>query len=280
MFFLKDYFDKTVKTPEDIENESTSVLAWIPKFERKIDKSQKNAEILVGGSAEAAAGESYRSLRTRIQFSKITDGAKSILITSSAPQEGKTTVATNLAASFAQANKKTIILDCDLRIPRVNEVFGGLKSPGFTNYLFKQATFEDILRKTDFENLYYIAAGTIPTNPSEILGSDQMKDFVNMLKSKFDVVIIDSPPVMTITDAEILSHIVDMSILVVFADKTEIDWLVEATTQLTSHGQKSFIGTVLNNFDYNSGYRSYNKYNHSKYYSRVDETKQKEWVSS
>jgi len=73
---------------------------------------------------------------------------------------------------------------------------------------------------------------------------------------------------------------VDMSILVVFADKTEIDWLIEATNQLTSHGQKSFIGTVLNNFDYNSGYRSYNKYNHSKYYSRVDETKQKEWVQS
>ncbi len=278
--FLKDYFDKTVKTPEDIEKESTNVLAWIPKFERKIDKTQKNAEILVGGSTEAAAGESYRSLRTRIQFSKITEGAKSILITSSAPQEGKTTVAANLATSFAQSSKKTIILDCDLRIPRVNEVFGGLKSPGFTNYLFKQASFDDILRKTDFENLFYIAAGTIPTNPSEILGSDQMKDFIEFLKTKFDIVVIDSPPVMTITDAEILSHIVDMSILVVFAEKTEVDWLIEATNQLTSHGQKSFIGTVLNNFDYNSGYRSYNKYNHSKYYSRVDETKQKEWVSS
>jgi Mrp family chromosome partitioning ATPase len=107
-----------------------------------------------------------------------------------------------------------------------------------------------------------------------------MKEFIDKLKGEFDVVIIDSPPVMTITDAEVLSHIVDMSILVVFAEKTEIDWLIEATNQLTSHGQKSFIGTVLNNFDYNSGYRSYNKYNHSKYYSRVDETKQKEWVQS
>ena len=278
--FLRDYFDKTVKTPEDIEKESANVLAWIPKFEHKVDKSKKYSEIFVGGNAEAAAGESYRTLRTRIQFSKIAEGGKSILITSSAPQEGKTTVASNLAASFAQANKKTILLDCDLRIPRVNEVFGGLKSPGFTNYLFKQVPFEDIIRKTDFENLNYIAAGTIPTNPSEILGSDQMKDFIEKLKGEFDVVIIDSPPVMTITDAEVLSHIVDMSILVVFAEKTEVDWLIEATNQLTSHGQKSFIGTVLNNFDYNSGYRSYNKYNHSKYYSRVDETKQKEWVQS
>ncbi len=278
--FLKDYFDKTVKTPEDIEKESASVLAWIPKFEQKIDKSKKNAEIFVGGNAEAAAGESYRTLRTRIQFSKIADGGKSILITSSAPQEGKTTVASNLAASFAQANKKTILLDCDLRIPRVNEVFGGLKSPGFTNYLFKQASFVDIVRKTDFENLFYIAAGTIPTNPSEILGSDQMREFIDKLKENYDIVIIDSPPVMTITDAEVLSHVVDMSILVVFADKTEVDWLIESTNQLTAHGQKSFIGTVLNNFDYNSGYRSYNKYNHSKYYSRVDESKQKEWIQS
>lgn len=278
--FLRDFFDKTVKTPEDIEKESANVLAWIPKFDQKIDKSKKNAEIFVGGKSEAAAGESYRTLRTRIQYSKIADGGKSILITSSAPQEGKTTVASNLAASFAQSNKKTILLDCDLRIPRVNEVFGGQKSPGFTNYLFKQVPFEDIVRKTDFENLFYIAAGTIPTNPSEILGSDQMKDFIEKLKGEYDVVIIDSPPVMTITDAEVLSHIVDMSILVVFAEKTEVDWLIEATNQLTSHGQKSFIGTVLNNFDYNSGYRSYNKYNHSKYYSRVDETKQKEWVQS
>lgn len=278
--FLKDYFDKTVKTPEDIEKESANVLAWIPKFDNKIDKSKKNAEIFVGGSAEAAAGESYRTLRTRIQFSKIAEGGKSILITSSAPQEGKTTVASNLAASFAQANKKTILLDCDLRIPRVNEVFGGLKSPGFTNYLFKQASFDDIVRKTDFENLFYIAAGTIPTNPSEILGSEQMNQFIDKLKENYDIVIIDSPPVMTITDAEVLSHVVDMSILVVFADKTEVDWLIESTNQLTAHGQKSFIGTVLNNFDYNSGYRSYNKYNHSKYYSRVDETKQKEWVKS
>ncbi|MCB9207968.1 MAG: polysaccharide biosynthesis tyrosine autokinase [Ignavibacteriales bacterium] len=278
--FLRDYFDKTVKTPEDIEKHSANVLAWIPKFEQKIDKSKKNAEIFVGGASEAAAGESYRTLRTRIQFSKIKDGGKSILVTSSAPQEGKTTVSANLAASFAQSNKKTILLDCDLRIPRVNEVFGGMKSPGFTNYLFKQASFDDILRKTDFENLFYIAAGTIPTNPSEILGSEQMKEFVEKLKENFDIVILDSPPVMTITDAEVLSHIVDMSILVVFAEKTEVDWLIEATNQLTKHGQKSFIGTVLNNFDYNSGYRSYNKYNHSKYYSRVDESKQKEWVKS
>ncbi len=278
--FLRDYFDKTVKTPEDIERESTNVLAWIPKFEQKIDKSKKNSEIFVGGSAEAAAGESYRTLRTRIQFSKIADGGKSILITSSAPQEGKTTVACNLAASFAQANKKTILLDCDLRIPRVNEVFKGQKSPGFTNFLFKQASFDEIVRRTDFENLNYIAAGTIPTNPSEILGSEQMKDFIEELKNVYDVVVIDSPPVMTITDAEVLSHIVDMSLLVVFADKTEIDWLVEATNQLTGHGQKSFIGAVLNNFDYNSGYRSYNKYNHSKYYSRVDQSKQKEWTKS
>jgi len=276
--FFKDYFDKSVKTPDDIENLGLNVIAWIPKFKKNYKRDEIKNEIFVQGFNEVAAGEAYRSLRTRIQFSKLTDGAKTILVTSSAPQEGKTTVAANLAASFAQSGKKTLILDCDLRIPRIHAVFNGINSPGFTNYLFKQASFSEVIRKTPIENLYYIAAGTIPTNPSEILSSAQMKDFLQKLKQEYDVVILDSPPVMTITDAEILSHLVDISILVVFATTTQVDWLIESVDLMTKNGQKSFVGVVLNNFDYNTtGYRSYNKYNHTKYYHRAEETKQKEW---
>ncbi len=279
--YIKNYFDRTVKTPDDIENTGQNVLAWIPRYEKKIKpEKDKPSELIVVTGEESIAGEAYRALRTRIQFSKITDGNNSILITSSAPQEGKTTVATNLAASFAQVNKKVVVLDCDLRIPRVHQVFNGLSSPGFTNYLFKQASFEDILRKTELDTLFYIAAGTIPTNPSEILSSPQMKNFLSKLKQEFDLVILDAPPVMTITDAEILSHFVDMSILVTFANSTHVDWMLESVDILTRNGQKSFIGIVLNNFDYKSSYRSYNRYNHSKYYSRMDKQKQKEWIES
>ncbi len=276
--YVKNYFDRTIKTPDDIEGSNLNVLAWIPSFETKLEKRKTKSELIVATGEESIAGESYRSLRTRIQFSKLTEGSNSIMITSSAPQEGKTTVASNLAASFAQSGKKVIILDCDLRIPRVHAVFNGLNSPGFTNYLFKQAAFQEILRKTEVENLFYIAAGTIPTNPSEILASPQMQDFLKKLKSEFDIVILDAPPIMTITDAEVLSHFVDMSILVVFAKSTHVDWMQESAELLTKGGQKSFIGVVLNNFDYKSGYRSYNKYNHSKYYTRMGKTKQNEWA--
>lgn len=277
--FFKDYFDKTVKTPDDIENAGLNVIAWIPKFSKnyKRDNEPKN-ELFVQGFNEVAAGEAYRSLRTRIQFSKISEDAKTILVTSSAPQEGKTTVASNLAASFAQSGKKTLILDCDLRIPRIHSIFNGLNSPGFTNYLFKQASFNEIVRKTSIENLFYIAAGTIPTNPSEILASSHMKEFLQKLKHEYDIIVLDSPPIMTITDAEILTHLVDISILVVFATSTQLDWMLEAVGLMTKNGQKSFVGVVLNNFDYTAtGYRSYNKYNHTKYYHRTEESKQKEW---
>jgi capsular exopolysaccharide synthesis family protein len=275
---VKNFLDKTVKTPEDIEHSNLHVLASIPKFERKVGTSPSDSEIFMSSANELAASEAYRALRTRIQFSKLTDGSKSILITSSAPQEGKTTVAVNLAAGFAQTNKKVIILDCDLRIPRIHSVFKGKSSPGFTNFLFGQASFEDIIRKApDVENLFYIAAGTIPSNPSEILGSKQLEDFLKKLKAEYDLVIVDSPPVMTITDAEILSHIVDITLLVVFANKTEVDWMTESAQLLQGESKNSFVGVILNNFDYNSGYRSYHKYNTSKYYKRVDESKQKEW---
>lgn len=277
--YVKNLFNKSVKTPEDIENTGLYVLASIPKFERKVGVDPNDSEIFMSADNELAASEAYRALRTRIQFSKLKSGTKSILITSSAPQEGKTTVAVNLAAGFAQTNKKVIILDCDLRIPRIHSVFKGKSSPGFTNFLFGQATMDEIVRKsTTIDNLYYIAAGTIPSNPSEILGSEQMKEFLEKLKEEFDLVVVDSPPVMTITDAEILSHVVDISILVVFANKTEVDWMTESANLLNSGEQSSFVGVILNNFDYNTGYRSYHKYNTSKYYKRVDANKQKEWV--
>jgi len=277
--YIKNLFNKSVQTPEDIEVSGLYVLASIPKFERKVGVDPNDSEIFMSADNELAASEAYRALRTRIQFSKLTGNSKSILITSSAPQEGKTTVAVNLAAGFAQTNKKVIILDCDLRIPRIHSVFKGKSSPGFTNFLFGQATMDEIIRKSStIDNLHYIAAGTIPSNPSEILGSDQMKEFLEKLKQEFDLVIVDSPPVMTITDAEILSHIVDISILVVFANKTELDWMMESASLLSNGEHNSFVGVILNNFDYNTGYRSYHKYNTSKYYKRVDDTKQKEWV--
>ena len=263
--FVRNYLDNTVKTPEDITNKNINILAWIPQIEG-MEGGNKDFEFIVAKKPDASASEAYRALRTRIKFSRLDkDMLKTILITSPISQEGKTTTSINLAGSFAHANYKTIIIDADLRKPRIHSVFNQKRYPGFTDYFFGQATFQEILRKSEVNNLFYITAGTIPPNPSEILSSTQMESFLEKLKNDFDYIIIDSPPVIAVTDSEIISSLVDGTLLVVSANNTEME-LMEKAVQLLSHEHSSFIGVLLNNFTYRSGYGSYYKYYY--YYSR------------
>jgi tyrosine-protein kinase Etk/Wzc len=171
----------------------------------------------------------------------------------------------NLAGSFAQAGKRTILIDCDLRKPRISKIFNEPKSPGFTDYIYESASYEEIIRRTELRDFYYIASGTIPPNPSEILGSPQFLEFLDKLKSEFDMIIIDSPPVLAVTDAEILSRIADASILVSCSGVTEVETL-KKSAELLQHDHGSFIGVLLNNFIYRYGYGNY--YKNYYYYSR------------
>ncbi|AFN75929.1 capsular exopolysaccharide family [Melioribacter roseus P3M-2] len=261
--FLRHNFDNTIKTPEDIQNRNINILAWIPHIEGI--ETNPELEFIVSKKPDASASEAYRALRTRIKFSKIDkDSLRTILVTSPRSQEGKTTTAVNLAGSLAYANNKTIIIDADLRKPRLHNVFGHKRYPGFTDYFFGQVGYEEIIRTTDVNNLSYISAGTIPPNPSEILGSDQMINFIKKLKGEYDYVVIDSPPLIAVTDSEILAQLVDATILVVSANFTETD-LLEKSVEILRRDNSTFIGTVLNNFNYRSGYSSYYKYYY--YYS-------------
>ncbi len=263
--FVKDHFDNTIKTPEDIQKKNINILAWIPQIEG-IDTGNKDFEFIVAKKPDASASEAYRALRTRIKFSKLDkETLKVILVTSPTSQEGKTTTSVNLAGSFAQANFKTIILDADLRKPRIHSVFNHKRFPGFTDYFFGQTSFEDIVRSTEVNNLFYVSAGTIPPNPSEILGSTQMESFIQKLKNTFDYVIIDSPPLIAVTDSEILAQVVDGTILVVSANYTEMD-LLEKSIEVLKRDNSTFLGVLLNNFSFRSGYSSYYKYYY--YYSR------------
>lgn len=267
--FMKNYFDNTVKTPEDIQRKNVNVLAWIPLIEG-IDLKGNEFEFIVAKRPDSIPSEAFRALRTRIQFSRVEkDSIKTILITSSTPKEGKTTISVNLAGSFANAGKKTLILDCDLRKPRMHNVFKVKRYPGITDYFFGQESYENILRKSDVDNLYYITAGTIPPNPSELLSSHHMTDFLEKVKEEFDIIIIDSPPVIAVTDSEILSRLVDVSLLVVSANQTEKELMIKST-ELLSHDHGSFVGVILNNFSYKAGYGSYYKYYY--YYSRPTAT--------
>jgi tyrosine-protein kinase Etk/Wzc len=263
---VRNFLDNTIKTPEELQKRGVNVLAWIPQIEGV--EGNKDFEFIVSKKPDASASEAYRALRTRIKFSKLDkDGAglKTILITSATSQEGKTTTSINIAGSLAQANFKTLLLDADLRKPRIHNVFNQKRFPGFTDYFFGQASYEDIIRKSDIANLEFITAGTIPPNPSEILGSLQMETFLQKLKGEYDYIIVDSPPVVAVTDSEIISSLVDGTILVVSANNTEME-LMEKAISLLNHERSSFIGVILNNFNYRSGYGSYYKYYY--YYSR------------
>ncbi len=257
--FVKNYFDNKIKTPEDIKNLGIEVVGWIPKMD------VSDSEFIFAEQPNSIPSESFRSLRTRVQFTiKNNKKIKKILITSSKAQEGKTTISSNLAGSFALGNKKTVVVDCDLRKPRVHKIFNEKRIPGFTDYFFGETSFENIIRKSkDIDNLFHITAGTIPPNPSEIISSDQMKEFLDKLSNEYDYIVVDSPPSIAVTDAEILSRLVDTTILVSSAEVTEKD-LLEKSVELL--GSENFMGVLLNNFSYKkSGYGSYYKYYY--YYS-------------
>lgn len=263
--FVRNHFDNTIKTPEDVSNKNINILAWIPNIDG-MDNSNKEFEFIVAKKPDASASEAYRAVRTRIKFSKIDkESLKLILITSPTSQEGKTTTSINLAGSIAQANFRTIIIDADLRKPRIHSIFNQKRFPGFTDYFFGQASFTEIVRPTQVNNLFYVSSGTIPPNPSEILGSAQMEAFFEKLKDQYDYIIVDSPPIIPVTDSEILAQLVDGTILVVTANYTEND-LLEKAVEILQRDKSTFLGVLLNRFSYRSGYSSYYKYYY--YYSR------------
>lgn len=269
-----NYFDKRVKSPEDIEDRNINLLGWVPLVSGLgSNGSKKGSEFIIANKADSVASEAFKAIRTRIRYSMVEGEAKTILITSSAPSEGKSTIAVNLAGSFALANKRTVIIDCDLRKPRVHNIFNEKRFPGFTDYFIGRASLEEIERKTLIENLTLITAGTIPPNPSEILDSRGMRSFLKKLSSEFDVVIVDSPPVLTVTDAEILSRIVDETILVVSANSTDTELMSKAVAMLKHGEDSSFVGALLNKFEVQNSYGSYYKYAYT--YARNGQQKDK-----
>jgi len=268
---VRDYFDDKINTPEDIEKKNVHVLAWIPKIEGLNGIDLNGRDFIIEKNPTSIPSESIRALRTRVQFSKLRkDALKTILITSAAPQEGKSTIALNLAGSFAHSNRKTLLIDADLRKPRLHSVFKKDKEPGLVNYLFGEIPYEKLLNSTQTKNLFLITAGTLVPNPSEVLDSTEMDDLLKKVRQEFDYVIIDSPPIVAVTDAEILSRKVDGVILVVSANKTEKD-LLDLGVKLIKNDDSFLIGTVLNNFNAKTGYGSYHKYYY--YYSLDGEKK-------
>ncbi|MBK7253649.1 MAG: polysaccharide biosynthesis tyrosine autokinase [Ignavibacteria bacterium] len=266
--FARNYFDHTVKSPDEIENKGISVLSWIPAIDEL--KGGGQSEFIVANKPKSPASEAFKALRTRLQYAKLEETPiKTILLTSSVPSEGKTTISLNVAGSLAQMDKKVLLLDCDLRKPRIHNVFETDRYPGLSDYLFSNASLEEITRKTKLDNLSVITSGTIPPNPSELLASKQMKEFLEKMKGIYDFIVIDSPPYISVTDAEILFRITDGTILVLRAGKTPSDAFFRTCEKLMKLDSHNFLGVVFNNFSYKSAYGYY--YNYYYYYSKPEE---------
>jgi len=220
-----------------------------------MDKGVKLITVSTPGSVNS---EQFNTIRTNIQFSGIDRNIHSIMMTSSLASEGKSTVAANLAISFARQGKRTVLLDADLRRPTIKATFSINNGKGITNFLTeKNIGINDIIYKTSVQNLYVIPSGPIPPNPSELLGSKKMESLISALQNQVDIAIYDAPPILSVTDAQILSAKVDSTILVVRADKAEKD-AVRKSVELINHVDGNIIGTILNDVkEASNGYYGY-----------------------
>lgn len=206
--------------------------------------------------------EAYRNIRTNIEFSNIDEDLKVIMVTSSKQNEGKSTVISNLALSFANLDdKKVLIIDGDLRNPTVHRMFGVSNTFGMTDILRGNKTAKECLVHTEVEGLDVLTAGKVPPNPAEMLGSRRMREFVEGIKGEYDYVFIDAPPIGIVTDAGIISTFTDGSILVVASKETDVEQVKISKERLERVNAK-ILGVVLNKYEAEgSAYGYYGYYN-------------------
>ncbi len=210
---------------------------------------------------KSIVSEAFRTLRTNIQYANIDKNIKTITITSPSQKEGKSTISSNLAFSLAESGKKTLIIDCDMRKPRLHKMFGVTNLDGLTRHLMGEAKDQEGFRKVKgVDNLDLLTSGPVPPNPAELLGSKRMKEFLGNLEKLYDVIILDSPPIGLVTDSAILSTISDGTILVVEVGETQTEIAVHATELLNKVNAK-ILGVVLNKIPVRG-----NKYYNYKYY--------------
>ncbi|MFC4769453.1 CpsD/CapB family tyrosine-protein kinase [Effusibacillus consociatus] len=200
--------------------------------------------------------EAYRTLRTNIQFSNIDKELKTIMVTSSGPAEGKTTTASNLAVVMSQDHKRVLLVDCDLRRPTVHHAFAVPNRIGVTNVLIGSTALDLAVQSGPIDNLQILPSGPIPPNPAELLSSKRMGNLLDELQDQYDLVLLDAPPVLAVTDAQILASKVDGVLLVVKSGHTDRGMALKAKAML-DNVHANIMGIVLNNRKANRGHYYY-----------------------
>jgi polysaccharide biosynthesis transport protein len=276
--FLLDYLDDTLKSVEDVDRHlqlATLALIPAPREPRRFlgrggvpaPAPGENTALALIQDVRSPVAEAYRHLRTSLLLSSAGQPPKTVLVTSSQPSEGKTTTAVNIAMMLAQTGAEVLLLDCDLRRPRIHAHFGLPNTRGVTNYLSGEANVSELVQASDrIQNLKVITSGPVPPNAAELLGSDEMRKLLYVLAENFTHIIIDSPPAISFTDASILSTMVDGVMLVVHGGRSSRSVVRRAKQQLQDVGAHLF-GIVLNNVKLESNdYYYYNSY-YSGYYA-------------
>jgi len=293
--FIVETFDTSLGAIEDVEvTLGLQVLGLIPHIEEKDiqaslkdeykqdmagDTMIRDARLIPNFGPQSVLAESFRSLRTNIQFSALDKNIKTIVLTSATPQEGKTAVAANLAIAMAQGGLRTLLADTDLRKPTIHRIFGLDASPGVTELLLSNYDFSDAIKTvTDImmgrmsmdkimltpgiDNLHIITCGTIPLNPAELMQSEKFKGFIDEIHDQYDVILLDTPPLVSAADASILTMKTDGALLVYRAGKVARNILKRAKAQL-EQVNANIIGVVLNgvkaeiSLDYDKYYQYY-----------------------
>lgn len=271
--FLLEYLDDTIKSPEDISQTlGLTALGAITQ----IGGDTYEDKLITIRHPRSIIAEAYRILRTNIQFSAIDKPLKAIVVSSPNPAEGKSVTIANLAVVMAQAGARVVIIDSDLRRPVIHKIFNLPNKEGLTNVLLQERLLVDgYLQSTEVENLRVLTTGPLPPNPSELLGSQKMTDLIENLKEEADVVLLDSPPALPVTDAAVLSSKTDGVLLITDAGNTRRDTARRAKEDLMRVGA-NILGAVLNKLSVRGA--SYYYYYYYYYYSRDDEGRRK-WNS-
>jgi tyrosine-protein kinase Etk/Wzc len=282
IIFILEILDNTLKTIDEIEKYNLSILGIIPSIgkensvsqnsvlkrifkNKKISNANVKRKLMMKEDPKSPISEAYRALRTSMLFST-EKKIKSIVVSSAGPGEGKTTTVANLAITYANLGKKTLLIDTDLRRPVIDKVFDLPREPGVTNFITSQTDDHKMLiKKTEIENLSVITSGVIPPNPSEMLGSKRMADFVRKLEGDFDMILFDSPPLIAVTDANMISREIDQIILVVKVgqtDKKAFHHTVNSLKNINAPLGGIIMNAVTNKTSYGSYYYYYQQYYH------------------
>jgi capsular exopolysaccharide synthesis family protein len=284
-----EYLDDTIRSTDEIENYlQLPALAAIPAIDsvpkRKLllvggdgeaDEERPSSPLLISADTRSSLAEAYRHLRTSILLSTAGHAPKSLLITSSLPSEGKTTTATNTSIILAQTGARVLMIDADMRRPRMHSVFGIENEHGLSTLLASGLSDSDItqaIQQDEKTKVFLLPSGPIPPNPSELIGSEQMASLMKMLENRFTHVVVDSPPIASFTDGVLIASLVDGVILVVHAGKSSRQVVRRSRQLLQEIGAKVF-GAVLNNVNLNTkeNYYYYQSYYHRSNYSAGDD---------